>query len=370
MAATSFPVAHPLAQQVWAKKLAVEALQACKASLFIGKDADSLVHERDELTKSAGSKVTFGLRSQLVGPGRSGLEVLEGNEEAQTHSTDALSIELLRHAVKAQGAMSQQRVPFEMRADAHSGLRDWWADRFDVSLLNQLAGNSFVSDVKYTGMNAATAPQADHMILAGGAANEAALGTNAFTLDLLTKARVRAETATLPIRPIKIGGMEVYVAFLHPYQVLSIKTNTNTAQWLDIQKAAMTGGQITKNPIFTGALGMFDGVVIHGDIRVPWGDTTQRGNRSFSALGAPAAGTTNIARAVLCGAQAAMIAFGRETPGAGRMKWTEKNTDYDNEIGVAASLIWGVKKTVYTPYPSGSAVDNAVITMSSYAVAA
>ena len=55
------------------------------------------------------------------------------------------------------------------------------------------------------------------------------------------------------IRPLKINGSDYYVAFLNDYQVTDLRINTSTGQWLDINKAAMTGGKIDDNPILSGA---------------------------------------------------------------------------------------------------------------------
>jgi hypothetical protein len=92
-----------------------------------------------------------------------------------------------------------------------------------------------------------------------------------FNLSMLDAAVVKARTMA-PLRSArsKLNGLECYVAILHPYQVLDLRRNTSTGQWLDIQKAAMMGGQIANNPIFTGAVGLYNGVIMHEDARVPY----------------------------------------------------------------------------------------------------
>ena len=113
-------------------------------------------------------------------------------------------------------------------------------------------------------------------------------------------------------------------------------------EWADIQKAALTGGQLSGNPIFTGALGVYGSVVIHESYRIPVIDST---------------GGSKIGRAVLCGAQAAFMAFGRGYSN-NRMSWSEELFDYGNQLGVEAGLIAGMKKTVY------NSQDFATITIS------
>ena len=167
---------------------------------------------------------------------------------------------------------------------------------------------------------------------------------------MLDKAVERAKTAVNRLRPIKVGTNDMWVAFLHPYQVTSMRTNTNTGQFIDIQKAAMQGGMVKDNPIFTGALGVYNNVIIYEDIRVPL------------VVGATA-GTTDVARAVLCGAQAACIAFGKGS-GKNTFSWHEELFDYENQLGVAAGCQAGLVKTRF----NGS--DFGTVTMSTYEVKA
>jgi len=136
MATTAYGVNHPLAVKLWAKKLYQEALKETYAQRFIGTSKNSLIYERDETSKSAGDKVTVGLRMQLTGAGIEGDSTLEGQEESLTTYDDSLLINQLRHAVRSDGKMSEQRVPFSVREEAMDGLKDWWADRIDTAFIH------------------------------------------------------------------------------------------------------------------------------------------------------------------------------------------------------------------------------------------
>lgn len=362
MAVTSYGVNDPLAVKLWSKLLAVEVLKNTWASKFMGTSTSSVIQIKDELSKSAGDKITYGLRMQLTGLGVLGDGTLEGNEESLTTYSDAVVINQLRHAVRSAGRMSQQRVPFSIRDEALSGLRDWWTDRFDAGFFNQICGNTFVTDTRLTGNMSVTAPDlVNHYVNAQGTGfsqDENLTSTMTFTLTLIDKAVERARTlgtsglgaSTGPaIRPVKVDGRELYVAFLHPFQVTDMRTSTSTGQWLDIQKAAMTGGEIDDNPIFDGSLGVYNGVILHSDVRVTTGV-----NSSTAAQAA------SVRRAVFAGAQAGMIAFGRDH-GPERFTWVEELFDYENELGVSAGSIFGLKKAVF------NSVDFATVVMSSWA---
>lgn len=332
MATSQYGVNHPMAVKLWSAKLFQEALKQTWLAKFMGKNTSSIIQIKDETQKGAGDKVTFGLRMQLAGAGVEGDSTLEGNEEALSIYTDAVFINQLRNAVKSDGKMSEQRVPFSVREEARTGLQDWFSGRIDQALFNQLGGNTGQTDTKYTGHNATIAPSSDRIIYAGGNANEtqvaSASASNKMTLTYLDAAVEKAKVATPFIRPVRVGGEDMYVCFLHPYQVYDLRTSTSTGQWLDIQKAAMQGGEIAKNPIFTGALGVYNNVILHESVRVP-------------------TVTSGCYRAIFCGAQAGVVAFGQDYNSETSMNWTEKLFDYGNQLGVSAGLIWGAKKTSF-----------------------
>lgn len=351
MATTSYGTNDPLAVKLWSKRLAVEVLKNTWATKFMGPTSASVIQIKDETSKSAGDKITYGLRMQLTGGGTIGDGTLEGEEEALTTYSDAVIINQLRHAVRSAGKMSQQRVPFNIRDEALSGLRDWWSDRIDFSFFNQVCGNVFQSDTRYTGLQATIYPDTNHEIWIDGSTNDGAVGSTAtYTLSILDKDVERARTLSPAIRPVMIGGKPYYVSFLHPYQVTDLRINTSTGQWLDIQKAAMTGGEVDDNPIFDGSLGMYNGVILHSDYRVT------AGTNSAGTVAVP-----NVRHAVFAGAQAAMMAYGRDN-GPERYSWVEELFDYENQLGVSAGLIFGLKKTVF------NSSDYATIVNVTYAV--
>jgi len=367
MAQTDFAVNHPLAVSVWSKRLAAEAYRRTFIGKFIGESEDSLIMEKLDLKKGAGDNITCGLNVQLQGDGVQGDATLEGNEEALQFYDDNLVINQLRHASRVKGRMTEQRVPYNLRETSRMRLADWFAQRMDVSFFNQICGNTAVTDTRFTGNNATIAPSTNRIFWAGGKSNDQGLGAvDTFTLELIDIARQKAETASIAsstgplIRPIRHEGNDYYCMFLHDYQVHDLRTNTASGQWLDIQKAAMQGGDVRDNPIFTGALGIYNGVVLHKASRVTTGVNSSTG-----------AAITTARRAVLCGAQAVCIAFGSGN-GATRYTWNEEMFDYGNQFGVAAGSIFGLKKTKYVPENNSStnAEDFGTVVVSTYAIPA
>lgn len=344
MALTSYGVGNALAVNLWAKKLAVEALRKTYFFDFMGKDSSSMVMYRDEISKNPGDNVTYGLRGQLQGAGVSGDGNLEGNEEALTTYTDNVKVDQLRHAVRSAGKMSEERVAFEVREEAKDGLADWWADRLDVCLFNQLCGFTAQTDLRYTGNNAAIAPDTNHIFRPNSRTTDESLTTgDEFTIQLIDRMVARAYQFStvngtgVPIRPMNAQGRKLWVMFLHDHQIYQLRSSASAGTWIDYQKSAITGGD-KENPIFKGGdlIGEYNGVLLHRAPRITQG--------VHSITGAAVASTR---RAVLCGAQAVMFGTGRDNnmSEGNKFSWVEESFDYGNQLGVSAGTIFGMKKT-------------------------
>lgn len=354
MATTAYPVNSLQTVKVWGKRLMREALKQTYVNRFMGDTTSSLVYMKDELTKGAGDQIKYSLRMQLSGTGVSGDGVLEGNEEELTLYQDSILIDQYRHAVRSGGRMSDQRVPFSVREEALDGLRDWWADRIDACFFNHIAGNTLATAALLTnGNNTITAASSTRITLGGmqtsTTASLTATTTNSgsirgtiFQLRIIDRLVNIAKTASPLIRPVMVNSQPKYVMFLHPNQVRQLKKaplNTGQITWFDVMRARAEGGDVKTNPIYNGAIGEYAGVILHESTRVP----------------APVAADTAVKAAIFCGAQAACIGFGQEDKDR-QMKWVEEYFDYENQLGVSAAMIFGVKKTVFNSVDFGTIV--------------
>lgn len=353
MSTTAYGVNANEAVKLWSRKLAHEALKKTYFKRFMGEGSDSLIQIRNETNKGPGDRIRIILRMQLVGDGVQGDNTLEGTEEALTTYVDDVVINQLRHAVRSAGKMTEQRIPFSIREEAMMGLSDWWADRWDTWMFRQLAGHTVTTDTRYSGHNSITAPTRKVFLEAGTTVDQDLDSGDTFTLRGIDAGVELAKTGTPPIRPVMVDGAPYYVVFLHPYQVtdLRIAATASVVTWYDIQKAAMSGGKIRDNPIFTGALGVYNGCILHESTRVPTGVNASTG-----------AEITTVRRALLCGAQAAAVAFGQGHDQS-TYDWFEQMFDFGNQLGVKAGCISGAKKLVW------NSQDFGVVTMSSYAAA-
>lgn len=366
MATTSFPVNDALAIKLWSKTLDNEALKYTDIGPLIGDSPNSIIHRKTETSKGPGDQVTYGLRMQLSGAGFTENQLAEGNGESLTIYSDKIIINELGHVVgvKNSNTIDAQRVPFNLREEARDGLADWYAKRFSVAFFNQVCGYTLQNDARFTGLQAPLAPSAGRIIRQSTrASDDLLISTDTFTINLLDKAKEAAITATPKIRPITLMGgksdsgrrdynatlTDKYVVYLHPYQVTDLRTSTSTGQWLDITKALYMG-QATRNPIYSGAVGEYNGLIIR---------------QSYDVTNGISAGNVvvpTVFRAVMLGGQAAMMAFGqKDSPG--KYRWNEELFDHKRRLEVSAWTIHGIKKTQY------NAIDYGTIVISTYAVA-
>lgn len=354
MATTSYGVNHAMAKKLWSAKLFHEVTGKTFWGKFMGEGQTSLIQFKRDLAKDKGDRITIGLRMLLSGSGIQGDDTLEGNEEALNVYTYNLLIDQLRHATRSAGKMSEQRVPFSVREENRMALEDWWVERLDTCMANQLTGNTGQSDTRFTGNNATTAPTSANsitrIIVGGSELSEASLSattTHIIGFSDLDSAVALAKTQQPRIRPVRVGGREYYVVFLHPYAIKQLRgSDTSNGGFYDVYKAALQGGKFSDNPIIDGASFIYNNCIVH-----EW---------SYLPATVNASDNTQYKRGVFCGAQAASFAVG-QGGSKNKMDWNEELFDYGNQLGVEAGMIYGVKKSIF------NSIDYATIALAGYA---
>lgn len=363
MAVQSFSTSNALVPQQWSEGLEAEVLKKISWTGFIGKRSDALVQMKDSLTNKPGDTETIGLRMQLNSKPKSSSDALENNEQSLTLYNMSYTIDEVVDAVRFKNVIDRQRVNFDMRDEAKAALADQLSNAWDTSLFAQLAGAVHLTGT-FAGNNTPVDPQTvavagtpGHFIGADGTSqatrvqgDESLVAADTFTLDLLDIAVENAKTLTPAIRPANIEGFgrPMYVCFIHPHQTSQLRAEGTL--WDDLQRAAMSGGKVDDNPLLTGALGVYNDVLLVESTRVPQGVN--------SSTAAAVSGTR---RAIFCGAQSAVMGWGRLGGSPRRFRWVEKQFDYDREYGVAAGFLGGIKTCNYNSKPF------ATIVISSYA---
>lgn len=301
-------ISPSLVKMAWAADTWESGLHRAFFDKFTGNSPENIIQVREELTKDDGDTINIPLLMPLTGNGVTGDDWLEGNEESMIYRDFKVTINQLRHAVRIKGKMTEQQVSLDLRKDAKVALSNWLADKVDKTIFTELSTN----------------PTADRVIYGISATSEGTIGSNdKFDTTLIGRAkRIALADENTMIKPIMIDGLETYIMIIDQWQARDLKSDKT---WIEAQQYANVRGN--KNPIFSGALGVYDGVVLHQCnriLRTPTGS-----------------GGTKVGHALFLGRQAAVFAVGTSPT------WEEKTFDYGNKIGFEFGRIFGIKKTQF-----------------------
>ena len=375
MARTIIGVNDPKAVKRFSGLLAYDAsMKSYFDQRFVGAGAEAEVPIQilTDLESDAGDQISFDLLAEMKMAPVEGEDNLEGKEEAQKFFTDTIYIDQARCGINTGGRMTRKRTLHNLREKARRQQSNWWARLRDEVRFIYLSGArginaNFLLPIGYTGRanNSLTAPDTAHLIYGGNATaknnmtNEAAgvAGSDTFDLRLVDRAKTKADSqgggaTDIPVlQPCKLDGNECFVLVMHTFQEDDLRSNTNTGQWLDIQKAAATA-EGRNSPIFKSSLGMYRGVVLH----------SHRNVIRFNDYGAGS--NYEAARALFMGSQALVEAYG--SPGTNlRYDWNEETRDNGDKVVITSSSIWGTKKVTFTM--GDSAKDFGVMALDTYA---
>lgn len=296
-----------LVPKVWAKKVWHEGVKDSYFDKFTAMDGSNVVHQNKDLTTVKGDSVVFGLMMNLTGSG------VEGNRQKLSGSEDTLNIydftvqtQLVRNAVSRFEA-DDQKSQYDMLKEIKVVLKQWLSDWLDNKLISKLSYNPSNGEVLY----------------ASAAGTQSSITANdKLTTTIISRAKRKAMMHAPKVQPIKVDGMDKYIMLVHPWAARDLKDDP---KWLAAQQNANIRG--SKNPIFTGALGEYDGVILYEYERV------QTGN-----IGASSA---NVCQNLLLGKQAACFAVARPA------KHIEQTDDYGNIAGNGIAFYGAVEKTKF-----------------------
>jgi N4-gp56 family major capsid protein len=325
MAATSIATSHGLTVEQWNRDLFKLYQEGTFFGKFKGVGGKSIVQVKRDLTKSAGDAVTFGFSNSIRGTaGVTGNTPLEGtvgsgsdaayqsNTEAMTYNYQRVVIDQLRQSIKIAGIMDEKRVAFNMRNDARDQLTDWLAYNEDQAIFTAINA----CDTVATGFITGTGLTYDAIV---DMKKEAMFPTDD---------NIDTDKKTRKIEPIKVeGGEEYFVLGVNPSDAASFRKSDDFKTFNQY-----AGERGMNNAIFTGALGVFNNVVIHEHSSFP--------------VGTP----------VLMGANAVLLAYGQE------IMYGEDTFDYDNQTGFMIGQIRGVALAKHdgTTYNSGGSSYGAI----------
>lgn len=333
MAKTNFATGNALTRKAWSEKLFRDTKKQPFFSVMMSTDSNSIVQEKTDLEGEQGDRVDYGIRMRLTTPGFTEGQTAEGNESSLTTYNFQLTLAQYRQAVRDSGAMSRKRVAFNLEEESKEALRDWGGEKIDQLLFDALG----------IGTGAATSPSKvfyldSSGVVAAGSAATAKSGLHAtnskLTPGLVSAIKAWAKTGGgrnyVPMRPVLINKKWYYVMVVHPDCLYDFKQNSTYQNFM--RDAAERGDE---NPLFTGAIAIIDGVIIH-----------EHENCAVATDGG--GGSVAWAKNAFMGAQALCWGWGR------RPVWVEESFDYGNEKGFCWDIIAAAGRTEFNSLTYGS----------------
>lgn len=294
---------------LWSRKVYEEAKAKMYWQRFSGPEGSGMPFiVKEELLTKPGQLIYISQLANLTGAGVSGETTLRGNEEKLDVRQVSVTPEWYRHAV-ADTAKVDKQITQNFRNKSKVALSYWMAKKMDGSVWT--AGRQTGS----VGFESSTIS-----VIYGNNATSVNTLDSADDFGVAEIRKAAAKLAANNIEKIRVSGMPAgegyYLCFIHPYQAYALKGDS---EWLANHQNASERGR--DNPLFTGALGEVDGVIVHSTTQCT---RTQNSN-------SPAIYT---AAAIMVGQEALCRGLNED------IVWSEQIDDYDFEHGIGIRAAW------------------------------
>jgi len=300
----------------WAKQLAYEVGKEIYFSKFIGDTFESMIVSKS-MPEGKGKDMTFGLVG-YTGTAITGDSALEANEQSLSSHEVVVTTSQRRFGVINAGNFDDSKVLYNYRTEALAQLKRQYAEDHDAQIFDKLTitsgAGAFLRADDSASVYAASDPKANL-----AAADLAIAGD----ISKLKKMAMLGTTKSYKMKPIRVDGKDYYVLLLHPEAAYDLAQDST---WRNAQQYANIRGE--DNPIFSGALGVYDGVIVHE-------------HEGITTAADGGGGSVAYARNLFLGAGAACHAKVDD------MSWVEKTFDYGNKLGIAAGQIYGVARSTF-----------------------
>jgi len=275
----------PIMAEIWTKEVerTAEPMTLLKKFCII----------KEDLLKNPGDKIWIPKFGQLTGDGVAEGTELEGNEADYAATAQDVTPVEITNGVKVL-KKDLEKTPVALRKECAQALGDWAARKEDSDIWAVAVAGT---QVKYGG-DATTRASID--------------STDVFTAVKASQIAALMKSNNVP--QYIVDGISCYIGLLHPRVAYDLKQDTT---WINAQRDSALRGN--KNNLFTGAIGMLDGVVYY--------ETSQAS--TATGWGCPSLAAY---QSVFFGQRALCIAVGQ------RWKWVEKEFDYGRKVGLGAYM--------------------------------
>lgn len=392
MAQTVLPTGHPLARKIYGAAVFAEMTKQPTFMNRLTGEAPDMSEVRSKLEKmqtpagypivritdlsrSAGDTVSVDMFNILQGRPVTGDTKIAGKMMNLTATSMDIKINQLRGGVDTGGRMTQQRTIHDLRSVGRAALAGWWARMNDQIKLVHMAGARgsqytpdwvvpLASDAEFSDImvNDVNPPTFDKHMYAGDATSLATLdASDILTLEDIDRLRASIDEMQTPMQPVILpddpasADEPLYVLLVTTRVWHYLQTRTGEKAWRTFLMNARERG--SKNPLFTGEPGMWNGILIKKmprAIRFNPGETvtvctnvaaaTTSTSTIDSSLGGADSAYYNVDRCLLLGAQGMAECWGQHSKSGTHMSWHEETSDHDNVLEASISAIGGWSK--------------------------
>lgn len=327
-----------LTVQQWDDKFFVEHVQQNRFASSMGKDENSVIQVKEDLTKKKGDSLTYALTNRLTGDGVLDGATLEGNEEQLDSRSFKLTINERAHGVRS-NTWENQISSIDLRKAGGLALKTWAMEDTRDRIIRAYGS---INGVTY---GDATEPQKDAWLVdnADRALFGALVGNNAsddhsaalaeidntadkFTTGAASLMKRIARTANPKIRPVmsmESEGRFFYVCYVPSLVFRDLKTDTTIT---NAQRDVSLRMQNEK--LFKGGDLEWDGIIF-------------KEIEDIEVLTGVGAGGIDVAPVYFAGAQA--VGYGV----ASRWKTEEELFDYKRKKGLAIMEMGNFEKMLF-----------------------
>lgn len=317
MATTEYTTASAERVLRWASRIWQQMPSEIYFGKFMAPSDNAIIEEKRDLDGGPGDRLTYTLARNLAGSGVTGDSTLEGSEEQLVTYSNTLTLDQQRNAIRLAGSLNEIRTAFDQRPVSRNMLKYWLARAIDDQIFTRLAAS----------------PTANRVVFGGTATSVATLtSTMLITPARIDVAKAKAQKADPKVWPVRVNGGDYYVLVVHTDCDYDLRQN---GVWQGYQQ---NGAQVAgdSNPIFSGMLGLYNGIVVHVHEKVP------------AATDGGSGGDVAYATNLFLGKQAGLFAWGRKP------KAWEKEFDYGNQFGMAIGAIWDFRKANFNSEDHGA----------------
>lgn len=349
LSSSSFDLGDPHVPDRWEKRIfrqyAMKTVIFNPANKFVKNegagDENALIIRKKEAFREGGTRATITLVKQLRGSPTHGNQTMWDREEAIDTTTFRWEIQKIRHAVKVDGEIQDNRVTWNIIKTSSQLLGEWFAVWQEAAAAMHLCGFTIDAarpttepwfngtDLGGTWGNAPSRPDAAHHLTVNDKNPEDFTPTDIIDWPMFSDCTALAATFPQPIRPIRMYGDDYFIVFVHPYTARHWKDSGT--RWWDLAKAAIQGGQINGNPIIRGTLGAYEGCLF-----MAWPYLPPSINSGATAV------VANTRSALFCGQCSLVYGVAKRYPDENTFRKVERDKDYGDKVGVEAHTLGGL----------------------------